>query len=97
MLIERKKEILKTLDKNLVIVRDEDWEILCLAWRDTDWYFVYYMEHYNITKQDIEALLDKASWVAIIPAVDEKVLEQYKEELNSQSDVVSNQIDLIEE
>lgn len=96
MLIERKKEILKTLDENLVIVRDEDWQVLCLLWRDNEWYYVYYMEHYNITKQETEALLDKASWVAIIPVVDEKILEQYKEELESQSEIVSNQIERLE-
>ena len=96
MLIERKKEILKTLDENLVIVRDEDWQVLCLLWRDNEWYYVYYMEHYNITKQETEALLDKASWVAIIPVVDEKILEQYKAELESQSGIVSNQLERLE-
>jgi hypothetical protein len=96
MLIERKKEILKTLDENLVIVRDEDWQVLCLLWRDNEWYYVYYMEHYNITKQETEALLDKASWVAIIPVVDEKILEQYKAELESQSEIVSNQLERLE-
>jgi hypothetical protein len=96
MLIERKKEILKTLDENLVIVRDEDWQVLCLLWRDNEWYCVYYMEHYNITKQETEALLDKASWVAIIPVVDEKILEQYKAELESQSEIVSNQLERLE-
>ena len=96
MLIERKKEILKTLDENLVIVRDEDWQVHCLLWRDNEWYYVYYMEHYNITKQETEALLDKASWVAIIPVVDEKILEQYKAELESQSEIVSNQLERLE-
>ncbi len=92
MLIERKKEILKTLDENLVIVRDEDWQVLCLLWRDNEWYYVYYMEHYNITKQETEALLDKASWVAIFPGVDKKILEHYKAELDSQGEIVSNQL-----
>ena len=96
MLIERKKEILKTLDENLVIVRDEDGEILCLLWRDNEWYYVYYMEHYNVTKQETEALLDKASWVAILPIVDKKILEQYKDELDSQSEIVSNQVKQLE-
>jgi hypothetical protein len=36
MLIERKQEVLKTLDKNYVIIRDEDGEVLCLLGRDDE-------------------------------------------------------------
>ena len=81
MLIERKQEVLNTLEKNYVMVRDEDGELLCLLGKDNEWYYVYYMEHCNITKSDAEALLDKAAWIALTPIIDEKVLAQYKDEL----------------
>ncbi len=81
MLIERKQEVLNTLEKNYVMVRDDDGELLCLLGKDNEWYYVYYMEHCNITKSDAEALLDKAAWIALTPIIDEKVLAQYKDEL----------------
>lgn len=93
MLIERKQEVLKTLDKNYLLVRDEDWELLCLLGRDDEWYFVYSWEEYRLTKADAEALLDKAAWVAITPVVDEKIYEQYKEELKEVEEKISNQIE----
>lgn len=93
MLIERKQEVLKTLDKNYLLVRDEDWELLCLLGRDDEWYFVYSWEEYRLTKADAEALLDKAAWVAITPVVDEKIYEQYKEELKEVEEKISKQIE----
>lgn len=93
MLIERKQEVLKTLDKNYLLVRDEDWELLCLLGRDDEWYFVYSWEEYRLTKADAEALLDKAAWVAITPVVDEKIYEQYKEELKEHEEKIRNQIE----
>jgi hypothetical protein len=36
MLIERKQDVLKTLDKNYVMIRDEDGELLCLLGRDDE-------------------------------------------------------------
>jgi hypothetical protein len=36
MLLERKQEVLKTLDTNYVMVRDEDGELLCLLGRDDE-------------------------------------------------------------
>lgn len=93
MLIERKQEVLKTLKDNYVMIRDEDWELLCLLWRDDNWYFVYSWEQYALTKADAEALLDKAAWIAITPVVDEKVLQQYKEELDKQEEKIRTQIE----
>lgn len=93
MLIERKEEVLKTLDKNYVMVRDDDGELLCLLWRDKEWYYVYYMEHCNITKKMAEALLDKAAWIALTPIVDERILAQYKDKLDAQEENVRWQIE----
>ena len=93
MLIERKQEVLKTLTDNYVIIRDEDGEVLCLLGRDDEWYFIYSFEQYNITKSDAEALLDKAAWVAITPVVDEKILQQYKDELKEQKGKIERQIE----
>jgi len=93
MLIERKQDVLKTLDKNYVMIRDEDGELLCLLGRDDEWYFVYSWEEYRFTKAQAEALLDKAAWVAITPVVDEKVYEQYKEQLEEQEKKIKAQIE----
>ena len=93
MLIERKQDVLKTLDKNYVMIRDEDGELLCLLGRDDEWYFVYSWEEYRFTKTQAEALLDKAAWVAITPVVDEKVYEQYKEQLEEQEKKIKAQIE----
>lgn len=93
MLLERKQEVLKTLDKNYVIVRDDDWELLCLLGRDDEWYFIYSLEQYNITKSDAEALLDKAAWIALVPTVDEKVKKQYVEELEKEENEIRSQIE----
>ena len=93
MLLERKQEVLKTLDWNYVMIRDEDWELLCLLGRDDEWYFVYSREEYRLTKSEAEALLDKAAWVAITPVVDEKILQQYKDELKEQKGKIERQIE----
>lgn len=93
MLLERKQEVLKTLDKNYVMVRDEDWELLCLLGRDDEWYFVYSWEEIRFTKAQAEALLDKAAWIAITPVVDEKILQQYKEWLKEHWEEIRNQIE----
>lgn len=93
MLLERKQEVLKTLVNNYVLIRDDDWELLCLLGRDDEWYFIYSLEQYNITKSDAEALLDKAAWIALVPVVDEKVKEQYKEELDEEEKIIKNQIE----
>lgn len=93
MLLERKQEVLKTLADNYVMIRDEDWELLCLLGRDDEWYFVYSREEYRLTKTEVEALLDKAAWVAITPVVDEKILQQYKEELSKQEEKIKAQIE----
>ena len=93
MLLTRKQEVLKTLSENYVIIRDEDWELLCLLGRDDEWYFIYSLEQYNITKSDAEALLDKAAWIALVPVVDEKIKLQYKEELDEQEEKIKSQIE----
>ena len=93
MLLERKQEVLKTLAENYVIIRDEDWELLCLLGRDDGWYFIYSLEQYNITKSDAEALLDKAAWIALVPVVDEKIKLQYKEELDKHEEKIKAQIE----
>ena len=93
MLIERKQEVLKTLDTNYLMIRDSDWELLCLAGRDNEWYYIYSWEEYRLTKSEMEALLDKASWIAITPVIDEKVLEQYKEELKKNEEKMASQIE----
>jgi hypothetical protein len=36
MLIERKQEVLNTLEKNYVMVRDDDGELLCLLGKDNE-------------------------------------------------------------
>lgn len=93
MFIERKQEVLKTLDDNYVVVRDEDGEVLCLLGRDDEWYYVYTFERCEFTKAQAEALLDKAAWVALMPVVDEKVKKEYKEELEEEYEEIRNQIE----
>lgn len=93
MLLERKQEVLKTLTDNYAIIRDEDGEVLCLLWRSDEWYFVYSREEYKLTKSEVEALLDKAAWVALLPVVDKKIAEQYKEELSKQEEKIEAQIE----
>lgn len=93
MLLERKQEVLKTLTENYAIIRDEDWEILCLLWRDDEWYFVYSWEEYRLTKTEAEALLDKAAWVAITPVVDKRIAKQYKDELSEHEEKIKAQIE----
>lgn len=93
MLLERKQEVLKTLVDNYVIIRDEDWEFLCLLGRDDEWYFIYSLEQHNITKSDAEALLDKAAWIALTPVVDEKIKLQYQNELDEEEESLQSQIE----
>lgn len=93
MLLERKQEILKLLKDNYAIIRDEDWEVLCLLWRNDEGYFVYSWEEYKFTKSDAEALLDKAAWVALLPVVDNKITKQYKDQLDEHWKKVNTQIE----
>lgn len=93
MLLTRKQEVLKTLVDNYVIIRDEDWEFLCLLGRDDEWYFIYSLEQHNITKSDAEALLDKAAWIALTPVVDEKIKLQYQNELDEEEESLQSQIE----
>lgn len=83
MKIEEKKQVLWELKKNYALIRDEDGEILCLIGRDNEGYYVYFMEHCNITKQEAEALLDKAAWIKMIPVIDERAVSLYREKLNA--------------
>lgn len=93
MLLERKQEVLKTLNDNYVVVRDEDGEVLCLLGRDDEWYYVYTFEQTNFTKAQAEALLDKAAWIALMPVVDEKIKNEYKKELEEMEKKISAQIE----
>ena len=93
MLIEKKQEILKALTKKYALIRDDDWELLTILGRDNEWYYVYYLEHCNLTKSDAEALLDKAAWIALVPVVDEKIKLQYKEELDKHEEKIKAQIE----
>lgn len=93
MLLERKQEVLKTLDANYALIRDEDWELIALLWRDDSGYYVYTFERYDYTKAQAQALLDRAAWVAITPVVDWKIKQQYKEELEEEYKNIRNQIE----
>lgn len=93
MLLTRKQEVLKTLVDNYVIIRDEDWEFLCLLGRDDEWYFIYSLEQHNITKSDAEALLDKAAWIALTPVVDEKIRLQYQNAIDEEEENLQSQIE----
>lgn len=64
---EKKKVLEKAMRENYVAVRDEDWELLCLLAADQDWgYAAYTLEQYIMTKEDIEKILDRSSWVSLI-------------------------------
>lgn len=64
---EKKKALEKAMKENYVAVRDEDGELLCLLTTDEDWkYAAYTFEQYIMTKEDIEKILDRASWVSLI-------------------------------
>ena len=93
MLLERKQEVLKTLNNNYVVVRDEDGEVLCLLGRDDNWYYVYTFERCEFTKVQAEALLDKAAWIALLPVVDERIKKEYEEELEMHEEKIENQIE----
>lgn len=93
MKLEVKDTILSQLKTNYALVRDEDWEVLCLLWRDDNWYYALYMEHYSLTKDDVEWLLDKCSTVAFIPVVDENAKGLYKKDLNKAEAITREQVD----
>lgn len=64
---DKKKVLEKAMRENYVAVRDEDWELLCLLAADPDWgYAAYTLEQYIMTKEDIEKILDRSSWVSLI-------------------------------
>ena len=64
---DQKKVIEKAMQENYVAVRDEDGELLCLLAADDDWkYSAYTLEQYIMTKEDIEKILDRSSWVSLI-------------------------------
>lgn len=93
MILEIRDEVLKQLKTNYALVRDEDGEVLCLLWRDDNWYYALFMEHYNLTKDNVDELLNKCSWLAFIPVVDEKAREQYKKELAKAEAITREQVD----
>lgn len=81
MLIGKKQEVLEALTNKYALIRDDDWELLTILGRDNEWYYVYYLEHCNLTKSDAEALLDKAAWITFVPVIDERILKQNEREL----------------
>lgn len=96
MKLEQRDAVLSNLKGNYWLVRDEDWEVLCLVWRDNEWYYALYMEHYNLTKDEVEQLLDKSSWIAFVPVVDEKAKELYKKELAKAEKSIREQMEKID-
>ena len=97
MLIGKKQEVLEALNSKYALIRDDDWELLTILGRDNEWYYVYYLEHCNLTKSGAEALLDKAAWIAFVPVIDEKILRQNEEELEHQEEKIEAQIEEDEE
>jgi hypothetical protein len=75
-----KDEILKNSVDSYIVVRDEDWEILCMISRE-DWgYSAYTLEQYVLLKEDVYKILDKAAGIELIDKVDTDIAEQYKDE-----------------
>lgn len=97
MKLETRDAILKELEKNYALIRDEDWEVLCLLWRDDNWYYALYMEHYNLSKEDAIWILDKAAGVALLPVVDNEVEGLYKKSLKEWEKKMKEQVKQIEE
>lgn len=65
--LEKKKALEKAMKENYVAVRDEDWELLCLLTVDEDWWYSAFTFEQNImTREDIEKILDRSSWVSLI-------------------------------
>lgn len=93
MKLETRNAILKQMDSNYALVRDEDWEVLCLVWRDNEGYYALYMEHYKLSKKDVENILDKSSTIALIPVVDEEAKAQYKKELKKEESIIKSQLE----
>lgn len=93
MKLETRNAIFKQMDSNYALVRDEDWEVLCLVWRDSEGYYALYMEHYSLSKNDVENILDKSSTIALIPVVDEEAKSQYKKELKKEEQIIKNQLE----
>lgn len=97
MKLETRNTILKQLSSNYALIRDEDGEILCLLWRDDNGYYALYMEHYCISKEDAEWILDKSAWIAFLPVVDSNVEGQYKKDLDIKKEKILEQVEQIEE
>ena len=95
MKLETRNTIFSKLDSNYALVRDEDWEVLCLLWRDDEWYFALYMEHYNLSKVEATQILDRSAWVALIPVIEEKAKKQYQENLEKAKDLIEEQLELM--
>ena len=75
-----KDEILKNSVDSYIVVRDEDWEILCMISRE-DWgYSAYTLEQYVLLKEDVYKILDKAAGIELIDKIDTDIAEQYKDE-----------------
>ena len=93
MKLETRNAILKQLNSNYALVRDEDWEILCLIWRDDESYYALYMEHYNLKREDVIGIIEKSSSIAFVPVVDEEAKNQYKKELKEEERIIQSQLE----
>ena len=75
-----KDEILKNSVDSYIVVRDEDWEILCMISRE-DWgYSAYTLEQYVLLKEDVYKILDKAAGIELIDKIDTYIADQDKDE-----------------
>ena len=75
-----KDEILKNSVDSYIVVRDEDWEILCMISRE-DWgYSAYTLEQYVLLKEDVYKILDTAAGIELIDKIDTDIADQYKDE-----------------
>lgn len=96
MKLEMRENVLKQLKDNYALIRDEDWEVLCLVWRDDNGYYSLYMEHYNLSKEDVYQLLDKSAGIALIPVIDEKAKALYEKDLIEAQKNIESQLDKID-
>lgn len=69
MKLEQKNMLLKASQDQYVVIRDEDWEVLCLLSYEDDKYTVYSLEQYVLMKEDIYKILDKAAWISLLDKI----------------------------
>ena len=75
-----KDEMLKLAVNQYLVIRDEDWEILCMVSKE-DWqYTAYTLEQYVLIKEDVYKLLDKAAGIELIDKIDGEIAEKYRDD-----------------